>query len=261
MNEDFFTLSTSEKDPVCFVLSGITYKDPGYHIKRKKSEVYVIEYILDGNGTLETMGNKYTPAKGDSYFLRKGVGQEYSSSGDDPWEKIWVNITGELPDMFAKRFEIDTFYEKLDIRAELEKVINIAKCGGDTAEASAAVYKILYKMYERSAKTVNNKYIKDVKKFIDINIAKKITSDDLAEYADRSKSQVNKEFKKEYGISPYEYILDGKISLAKSLLENTTLSIGQIAYKLSFSDGYYFSSVFKKRVGLSPKFFRNGKEK
>lgn len=57
------------------------------------------------------------------------------------------------------------------------------------------------------------------------------------------------------GIS--EYITSQKIDESRKLLKETNLKIYEISDQLGFESSFYFSKVFKKITGLSPKDFRN----
>ena len=57
-------------------------------------------------------------------------------------------------------------------------------------------------------------------------------------------------------MTPYKYILNGKTETAKMMLLNTNMPIKEIAYELSFADEHYFSNMFKKLTGTSPKKYR-----
>lgn len=63
-------------------------------------------------------------------------------------------------------------------------------------------------------------------------------------------------FKREYGISPINYMISRRIDESKYLLAETDLSMSQIAQLLGFSSLSYFSQVFRKIHGSSPMEFR-----
>ena len=63
-------------------------------------------------------------------------------------------------------------------------------------------------------------------------------------------------FKAWYGKSPVEYRNGIRINSAISLLINTDLQISEIAMRCGFDDAYYFSRIFKKIVGISPREYR-----
>nr|WP_237446585.1 helix-turn-helix transcriptional regulator [Shimazuella alba] len=64
-------------------------------------------------------------------------------------------------------------------------------------------------------------------------------------------------FKNEVGISLREYIQQQKIEEAKRLLISTSYSLTDICTYLHFTDQSYFTKVFKKFVGITPKQYRN----
>ena len=64
-------------------------------------------------------------------------------------------------------------------------------------------------------------------------------------------------FKKYEGIGISEYVTQQKIQLSKELLKEGKMKIYEIADLLGFESAFYFSKVFKKVTGLSPKDYRN----
>lgn len=63
-------------------------------------------------------------------------------------------------------------------------------------------------------------------------------------------------FRKEYGLSPLQYLRQIQIDQAKRLFQETTLNVEQVGYSLGFTDTNYFSQLFKKSTGLTPSVFR-----
>ena len=81
----------------------------------------------------------------------------------------------------------------------------------------------------------------------------------LAEYAKlacKSVPTFNREFKKIFKDSPAKWVLNKRISLATELIENTSMSIAEIAYECGFENQTHFSRVFKNKMGASPLQFR-----
>ena len=67
-------------------------------------------------------------------------------------------------------------------------------------------------------------------------------------------------FKKEVGASPLEYITDLRLNRAKTmLLQETFVSIEDVAHSCGFNDSFYFSTCFKKHNGISPLQYRKSK--
>ena len=66
-------------------------------------------------------------------------------------------------------------------------------------------------------------------------------------------------FKAETSMRPLEYIAKRRISQAKSLLLNTDSDIGDIGKQVGYEDRNYFSIVFKKLEGVSPREYRRSR--
>lgn len=83
-----------------------------------------------------------------------------------------------------------------------------------------------------------------------------ITPQEVAELIHMSYSLFRKAFKAYTHLSPAQYIIELRLQAARKLLMNTNKSIKEIAIYLNYDDSLYFSSLFKKHVGLSPTTFR-----
>ena len=68
-------------------------------------------------------------------------------------------------------------------------------------------------------------------------------------------------FKEITGSSPLQYILKLRISNAQNLLENTDYTITEIANMVGYTNSLYFSRLFHKYIGMSPKEYRKVKLK
>ena len=88
------------------------------------------------------------------------------------------------------------------------------------------------------------------------NYAQRITLDDISEKFLTNKFYLCKQFKKEIGLSVIEFLIQTRINHARDFLENSTLTLAEIAYKTGFESTSYFSRAFKSLVGISPGRYR-----
>lgn len=65
-------------------------------------------------------------------------------------------------------------------------------------------------------------------------------------------------FKQRMGVNFIKYLTNVRVDYARELLRTTDLSGAQIAEKVGFNDPNYFSVVFKKICGMTPREYRNG---
>jgi AraC-like DNA-binding protein len=81
----------------------------------------------------------------------------------------------------------------------------------------------------------------------------------LAHRAGYSPIHFSRIFKQVTGSLPGEFIIQARLERAKQLLRESSLSIGEIANALGYSDVFFFSRQFKARSGLSPSEFRQAR--
>ncbi len=91
---------------------------------------------------------------------------------------------------------------------------------------------------------------------IALNKNLKLSADDLSKELFTSRTQLHRKIKALTGMSITEYFNHIRVEKAKELLENTSLTISEIAYEIGYQDISYFSKIFKKTYGMSPSAFR-----
>lgn len=264
MKEDIVSFSGKEEKLPFFVsMCGISYCDGSYKIERTYSDTSVIEFILSGCGTVCQDGEEFIAEKGDIYYLKRGRNHLYYSDSDNPWTKLWINFEGELADKITQCYGLT---EKAHFHApELKKyffeMIDVSKSGGGTRYISENIAVIFLKIAQRLSKFDNEEPAKSqiaerIKSYIDNMTNFETTLDEIIRNVYCSKCHAIREFRSEYGITPYEYMLRKRFSAAAAMLKNTALPVANIAEKTGFCDAHYFSGCFKKRFGVSPSAYR-----
>ncbi len=99
--------------------------------------------------------------------------------------------------------------------------------------------------------------LESAKTYIDENYASDVSLSDIAGYVYLSVSHFSRAFKKQYKISPIQYLLSVRIEKAKELLIETNYKINDIASSVGFGAQQRFNDIFKKHVGVSPGNFRH----
>lgn len=73
-----------------------------------------------------------------------------------------------------------------------------------------------------------------------------------------SPSRFCREFKTAFGVTYLEYLCDQRISHARRLLANPSMSVSDVASAVGFDDPSYFARVFRKQEGVTPTDYRAG---
>lgn len=94
------------------------------------------------------------------------------------------------------------------------------------------------------------------KRYIDTNYAQDITLDSLADLTHINKFYLAHSFTECIGQSPISYLTERRLAACKELLSSSNLSVTQIATSAGFSSQSYFSQIFNKKVGMSPRQYR-----
>lgn len=95
-----------------------------------------------------------------------------------------------------------------------------------------------------------------VKQYIEDHIQEKITVKDLANLVHLNEQHLMRVFKRETGQSVLEYITERRILIAGSLLKDTDYSINFIADCIGCENYSYFTKLFKKFTGFTPREYR-----
>ncbi|EHK54823.1 helix-turn-helix domain-containing protein [Allomesorhizobium alhagi] len=96
--------------------------------------------------------------------------------------------------------------------------------------------------------------IDDCIDYIERNLRKKITLDDLANFCGRNKFQVIRTFRKSLGTTPHAFILGVRVSRAAELLRQGEPA-AEVACEVGFVDQSHLIRYFKRHVGTTPRRF------
>ena len=250
-------------------LAGVTYPNPEYRIPRHPSGEYVFEYVISGTGHIEYGGEVIDVHAGMFYYIKKGADVVYYADPDDPYEKIWMNIDGILVDRLTDLFmlgevyaaEVNVMRQFLEIHDRLEHMTS-----GNSAETCKQISCLLYELLMEVRRTEffpdtqdRNALDERIRAYIDSNIYSDISLDLMAEHFGITKMHIIRVFKRKFDITPMQYLIDKKISIAKSLLSGTVMPIKEIAALLRYSNTQHFSSSFKNATGVTPNKYRQSK--
>jgi YesN/AraC family two-component response regulator len=127
------------------------------------------------------------------------------------------------------------------------------------SEIKRLAREVLHTFTEKVLQIKNERFSKTIttcKNYIYNHLYEEITHDDLAELVELHPNYLSVLFKKEVGIAVNEYIQQAKIDEAKKLLAYSHTPISEICSLLNFSDQSYFTKVFKRYAGITPKIYR-----
>lgn len=92
--------------------------------------------------------------------------------------------------------------------------------------------------------------------YIEKNIAEDLSLDQVVDYLKLNKTYFCKLFKENTGKTFSQYVNQVRIEYSKKLLEDTNLSILDVALAVGYNNSNYFHKAFKERLGVTPYNYR-----
>ena len=243
-----------------------------YHINRRMDPSALIQLTLAGEGELRYKNARYPLRPGSCMLIDTRVEHEFFPTAEG-WEfkyvHFWGGNTSDYLSFMASYDPVRTLGEEEISRTEsaLDWILDETEAESiDNYPAlSSKIYSLLMLIMTHDRQTTEKMKSENVRaiphaiEYIRKNYSRKISTSEIAHSLNLSRSSLFEIFHQTYGMSPHEYIIQYRLSIAKTLLQNTALSISEIAEQTGFRDIFAFSRRFKERVGVSPKEFRQGR--
>ena len=211
-----------------------------------------------------TLGNGKTEKTGDGGFFIAPAGVEQTIVHHvNPESKTMTCRWIFLAVAINKTIPIDTLYRFPTVISDERKYILDAFFDrlfetDDMWENYGDCYKLM-KYLAQTAKEAPNEIHKDVQRaiaFMREHYHEEIRITSLADTAGTSESNLYAIFKKTTGTSPIAYLNNYRLSIAAEKLIETDSAVSEIAYAVGINDPLYFSKLFKRTYGTSPKEYR-----
>ncbi len=108
-----------------------------------------------------------------------------------------------------------------------------------------------------NGQTLTRQQMRHVTDFIQAHLDQDLSLDQLAQQAGLSPYHFSRMFRQTTGESPHQFVLGRRIELARQLLTETDAALAQVALQSGFASQSHLSSVFKRRLGLTPRAYRH----
>ena len=266
-----------------------------YEIGMHLHEFYEINIVLGGKGIHYIENNMYKIKKGDVFVIPPGIYHGYKNSGGLEVYHLLVStkfVTRyatelECMDGYIHLFSIEpvvrsnteySFFltlndDELTFVNELTQIFEKTKelsdnnyhdnydlmlnsMGLNIIEALCNYYE-KHSASQKKKATEKHKRIANNIQYICNNYDKKITLKMLADNINMSQSAYIKLFNKVFKTPPMQYVINYRLSKAKSLLENTDMTITEIAHRTGFYDSAHLNKIFISTEGMCPTDYRN----
>lgn len=230
-------------------------------------------YIVGGDGQFQINERLFPVQAHQLVVVNPNVIHTEVSYEAHPLEYIVLGIEGlelTIPGSDEARYCIYSFPEKNDVLTCMQTVLQEMQERKPEYQTVclACMDIIMVQLLRNASVSVTqtrsrfpaNRQCAAVRHYIDQHYKESITLDMLAEKASINKYYMAHAFKREYGVSPINYVIACRIREGKRLLAETDLSLSQIAAVLGFSSSSYFSQSFRSAEGISPTEYRKANQ-
>jgi AraC-like DNA-binding protein len=98
--------------------------------------------------------------------------------------------------------------------------------------------------------------LRRARQYLDDHLQQPLYLAEAAAVAGHSVSWLHRQFRRELQTTPAQYIMAARVRVARHLLATSTLGIAEVGQAVGIDDPYYFSKLFKRHAGVSPRTFR-----
>ena len=243
--------------------------DERYEVEREYYNSQLIMYTVGGAGKVKTNAGEFVCRPGDIVLIDCREPHSYCTL-DRSWEFYWFHFSG------SRAYEVSApFYERQGKLVRLQeasmtyqyikKVVRNgdAKSREDEIELSAYIQLILCEVIRQNiADTRSNRKSDELESalaYIEEHFSDQLTVEAVADYVGLSKSYFSSMFKKETGFSPYDFIMNKRLNMAKELLKTSHDSVNNIAARVGFNSTANFIQTFRTKYDMTPRQYRNAK--
>jgi len=242
-----------------------TWPDWRYeNIQPKYNKFY---YFLEGECYLKINNSEYIAKKGQLFLLPYNSVQTYYNVSDNLVTMNWFHFNADCNGKDLMELITLSHYIQVKENDYVEGLFNkIFEYGKNSNLISqmrqqALVLELLAYYMEKCDVTSNKIEFMDanigvVLAFIEDNLHRNISIDELSELLHFHPNYFIRYFKDIMKVSPIEYTNNLRIEKAKTLLSTESITIEEIAHKVGFSTLYYFSRTFKEKTGFTPTDYR-----
>lgn len=246
----------------------------------------VLLFILSGCMPVVEDGTEYFLKAGDIFFLKNGIHHWGETPFDENTSWLYIHfrhddVKDDIPEIspdytrikYVYSFEND--YRRVltlpkhmhnmlntDIGDKFKKTVDLFNSDNPyhIAYVNTCLHDLLVDIYMHKYNNFSpnstSARVEKLYRFLQENVNKPFSTEDIENHMELSFKHLCKIFKSNTGMTLHECHTKFKIEKAIRMLCTTELNISDISEMLGFSDPLYFSNVFKKNTGMSPRTYR-----
>lgn len=238
--------------------------------KGRRLQEYQMVYIANGRGLYEGVNMEPVVVEAGTLMMHfPDVWHRYKPAPETGWEEFWVGFDGHFAQYLMQQDCFDPQKPLISIGFNIEflhiflRLIDTVKYEGVAFRqlSSCLVIQLLGLVYASAlmngkTRLRQEQVIHAIRFKIHENWDSDLDFEAIAREQNVSYEWFRKTFKNVVGASPGQYLLNLKLEKSGQMLRETSLTIAEITAKAGFESEFYFSRIFKKKMGFTPSEFR-----
>jgi AraC family transcriptional regulator, arabinose operon regulatory protein len=237
---------------------------------REEKEICIFQYTWSGRGEIRLEGGVQSLEAGQAFLVAvPGEHRYYFPQGSDHWDFTYIILpaSGALSDYMAQYGPVGTYPPDSEAIQCLQRIYGLAQNRQirDGYESSALAYQFVMELYRSRLGSLSTESrlpeaVNRALKYMELHYNRIEGLDDLANVSGLSRYHFLRLFRDATGTTPVEHLNKLRMEKAASLLRTTNWTLDEIAVRVGYANGNYFSKVFRHWVGTSPGKYRESKD-
>ncbi len=238
---------------------------PGHSYGPAVRPVYLIHVVTKGRGVFKSQEGEYHLKAGQGFLIEPDIITHYAADLLDPWEYLWVGISGERAGFYLSTMGLskkNPILKCSDLEKIQQVVDGILRFSTPNLTQQLQRQSLLFEFLSLIAADLSlqdyldpsygNEYLTTGILYIQNHYMEPLQIQDLAEQIGIDRTYLYHLFQKHTHMSPKDYLSLFRLTRAKELLAVTDLQIGEIARRCGYPDSLVFSKAFKRQFELTP---------
>lgn len=238
---------------------------------------YLIHFVQRGQGNYYINGKNYEVHQNQFFFIPPGIPVEYCADAENPWDYLWFGFHGANAATCLEQagLTLDTPVQTFRLNPVLlsniiEKIFHIDQTTlPDELDRIGCLYELLALLcdsYQSDQPPDNVQHLLSKKhtvlaiQYIERSYASTTVSE-IADYLGLNRTYLHTLFKREFNLSPQQYLIQYRMHIALEKLSSSEETIQEIAFQIGYQDAVSFFKIFKKQYGISPQHYRETQKK
>ncbi len=255
--------------PFYITEAGHFYAEKEYSITRDEHDSFLLLFSVNGSGQVTTGETVISLPANHAVIIDCHKFHEYHSESDT-WEFIWIHLKGQCASaLFNILYPLEvcsvnvrdfkTFRQDISsliYKVQKNDVMNSTEISFEIHNLFNTLIKDTIKSENSSKKKEHIADIDTVVEFIKNHYSEPISIEDMISNIHISKYHFIRLFRRIMGTTPYNYLTNYRINIAKTMLRSSNKSIAEIAEECGFLDTSNFITQFKKNTDQKPTQYR-----